>query len=336
MVDNISLDGVEAYRAFFQEQEKYEQIHVHLQCMRKKEKTNPSYITKLVKGASDLVFGDNSYHVVVDTVGADPDSNADTGSEPFFNIGTYTFGSVVKDEPTWDQKGMVVGKKGKIKSLKISVFEGKKLKFSQSIPRSELGPDDADWLQLSAEDSANNLELSFRVRVASKPNVSKSEFDSIYEDKNLTYEEVELKDDETGKQSDSALLQCFRHKSGSKKAILWILGRNDGFMHSHVFYGLLNEPKFDLYVLNYRSSARCLQKGWVEDPHFNSHCSTGNHCQYINEISKALKTIQTTKTYDKTLGYAHSTGAPSKYSTFYSVFLLVFGSFLSNSRTSLL
>ena len=124
MVDNISLDGVEAYRTFFQEQEKYEQIHVHLQDMRKKENTNPSYITKLVKGASDLVFGDNSYHVVVETVGADPESNADTGSEPFFNIGTHTFGAVVKDEPTWDQKGMVVGKKGKIKSLKISVFEG--------------------------------------------------------------------------------------------------------------------------------------------------------------------------------------------------------------------
>ena len=173
MVDNISLDGVEAYKSFFQEQEKYEQIHVHLQCMRKTVKTDPFFVTKLLRGASQAILGESSYHVVLETVGSG------TGSEPFFKIGTYTFESVDKEEPTWDQKGLVVGKKGTIQSLRVSVYEGKNVKFSQDFPRSELGPDDADWLQLSMEDSASNLELSFRVRIGSKPIVSKNEFDSI-------------------------------------------------------------------------------------------------------------------------------------------------------------
>lgn len=319
MVDNISLDEIPAYKTFFQEQDTYEQIHVHLQKMKKKTKeADPFFITKFIKGAGSLVFGKSSYHVVIQAVGDD----AAITSPSYFPIGTHAFQPVANDEPTFDHKGMVVGRKGKIDSLKLTVYEGKKKKFSCFVPRSELGPDDGDWVQFTTEETSNNMELHFRVRIASKQITSKKDFESIYKDKNLAYEEIELKDKKTGLQSDSALLQAWRHKKGSKKAILWILGRNDGFMHSHVFYRLLNEPKYDLYVLNYRSSARCLRKGWVENPHYNSHCAAGTHDVYMNEIAKALKTIQTTKKYEKTIGYAHSTGAPSKYAIFDSCLLL--------------
>lgn len=303
MVDNISID-VPEYKEFFEEQEKYERIHVHVQSMRKKVKRTSFFLLDVVGGAIETVLGKSSYYVVAETVGAE------SGSTDFFPIGSFTFDPSTCDEPSWDQKGNVVGKKGKIEALKLSIYEDKKVLYSCTVPRSELGPDDADWLQFTKEDKVSKMVFKFRVRIASKPIQSKEDFESIYNDPNLKYEEIELTDDKTKRQEDSALLQAFRHKKGSKKAMLWILGRNDGFMHSHVFYRLLNEPKYDLYVLNYRSSARCIRKGWVEQPFFNSHCAAGNHDAYINEISKALKTIQDTKKYDTTIGYAHSTGAP--------------------------
>ena len=81
-------------------------------------------------------------------------------------------------------------------------------------------------------------------------------------------------------------------------------------MHPHVAQALFWNHGYDLYVLNYKMNGKCRKKGWVEDAHYISHNYTGNFDIYNDDIQQALDIIHGYKTYTKTLGYAHSTGAP--------------------------
>lgn len=119
---------------------------------------------------------------------------------------------------------------------------------------------------------------------------------------------------------DNALLQCWNKQSDNdnntttnSKAVLWILGRNDCFMHPHVAKRLFLERGYDLYVLNYKMNGHCRKQGWVHDPHFNSHNKQGSFDVYVNDITKSLQIIAQQHggvAYETMLGYAHSTGGP--------------------------
>ena len=107
-------------------------------------------------------------------------------------------------------------------------------------------------------------------------------------------------------------MQCWQRQSqggqGSSKAVLWILGRNDVFMHPHVAARLFGGH--DLYVLNYKQNGHTRKRGWVEDAHLVSHNKRGDFNVYKQDIAAALDVLQGIGDYDQVLGYAHSTGAP--------------------------
>lgn len=107
-----------------------------------------------------------------------------------------------------------------------------------------------------------------------------------------------------------AILQCWVH-ANSNKAVLWILGRNNCFMHPHVAKALFWSQGYDIFVLNYKMNGCCCKRGFVQDPHFVSHNPFGNFNMYILDIVQGWKHIgKNNKKYDTQMGYAHSTGGP--------------------------
>ena len=324
---NISF-GTEAteFKEFFDEKNNYEQIHIHLQTLSS-NKMGREFLTK--------------YKVAVDTEGID------TGSTTKFPIGHHDFKEpngmipkraaiAVKEgseetqaQLTWDSKGMVLGKEGSIDSVMFKIIKKVPLHpprtYTFGVPREDIKD---DWTAL--EEQVNGYTLKFRIRTATNRVVSKDHFDRMH----LSSEEKELDDDklsgedeatdnesffiitENGDES-TALLQYFDHDKlvdkptrSAPKAILWIPGRCDGFMHPHVYDRLLKDSGYDLYVLNYRSTSKCLNKGWVSDPGHCSHNKEGDFDIYNRDIELAITEIRKRKSYDLLLGYAHSTGGP--------------------------
>ena len=309
---NEGKDG-EVYRDFYDETDgsDFEQIHVHLQSLK-----------------SDKVkkyFCKPTYKVEVTAI------DSTTNHSP---LGKFDkFPRKKHYEPTWDSKCMVLGKKVEaiefkiISKRKIPLLSSTVATFIVNLDRSRF-ENDGDWTEPNKDKDnmkINGFTLNCRIRIATKRIVSKEDFDRMFpentnpneavtcKDQNLSYEEQILKEESSNDSSDWALLQSFKHRAASK-AILWIPGRNDGFMHPHVYYRLLNESKYDLYVLNYRSTAQCLNKGWVTDPEFSSHNKEGDFDVYIPEIEGAIHHMTNSDgmPYDTKLGYAHSTGGPGK------------------------
>ena len=95
-------------------------------------------------------------------------------------------------------------------------------------------------------------------------------------------------------------------------ALLWLPGRNDAFFHWHML-PMLQGCGFDLFVLSYRRVGECMRLGFVSNPMHISHTVSGDFGEYHEEMSAALNFIQgggAGRRYKRTLGYAHSTGAP--------------------------
>jgi hypothetical protein len=119
-------------------------------------------------------------------------------------------------------------------------------------------PDDTPTVQ--------GIEFVYKIRITDcKDNiVSKDELASFQADTwKISYSE-EVIPSET-EEVDNALVQCWRHKKKLEKpkAVLWVIGRNDCFMHPHVAKALFVENGYDLYVLNYSSNGLCRKRGWV-------------------------------------------------------------------------
>ncbi|KAL3914285.1 MAG: hypothetical protein SGARI_000204, partial [Bacillariaceae sp.] len=178
---------------------------------------------------------------------------------------------------------------------------------------------DSTWTEFrkSGTDGSRlaNMILSFRVMVtrASDQVVNKDTSRAFHQSNNgdgsgYTYTEEVLPDATPGDDTDNALLQCRRPPNNAKKAILWILGRNDVFMHPHIAARLFEGH--DLFVLNYKQNGHTRKRGWVKDAHLVSHNKRGDFNVYQQDIEAALTVIQGGGDYDQVLGYAHSTGAP--------------------------
>ena len=111
--------------------------------------------------------------------------------------------------------------------------------------------------------SIQDVEFVYKIRVTNltDKHSDKDTLGAFLEDSTtVSYSEqvVEGKDE-----MDNALVQCWRQKSKSSKVVLWLLGRNDCFMHPHVASALFLEKGYDLFVLNYSMNGMCRKRGWV-------------------------------------------------------------------------
>jgi len=102
-----------------------------------------------------------------------------------------------------------------------------------------------------------------------------------------------------------------RVEEANTKAVFWVLGRNDVFMHPHLGK-LFASMGFDIYILNYLNTGICRRLGRMEsgNPMLNSHVGPGASFDAVNaEVDAALAHIAGAgKQYAKMLCYAHSTG----------------------------
>jgi alpha-beta hydrolase superfamily lysophospholipase len=146
------------------------------------------------------------------------------------------------------------------------------------------------------------LTLRVRTSPAEEQLVSQSDLDSF------PLEDVVLDPE----RDVGAVLQTHVRESGSK-ALLWVIGRNDCFMHPHAGR-VFAELGFDLFVLNWKNNGACRRAGRMEsgNPMLNSHPGPqANWGHYDGDVQAALDHIaQRPKAYAKTLCYAHSTGGP--------------------------
>jgi alpha-beta hydrolase superfamily lysophospholipase len=269
-------------------------------------------------------------------------------STNYFNIASFTFPTISNcQSPVWDSKCLLIGKKDAVRKggLTFKVMDqndphnrgGKdEVLMTIHVPGEEL-PDitpvsTSQWKTFTKQTSSSSssqrtehaaLEFSIMVTDPKDRIVSAADMKAMYQQhahstptsKNsnhdgYVYSERILRDphEECKEESGHAVVQTWKHVD-STKAVLWVLGRNDCFMHPHVAQKLFWSQGYDLYVLNYKMNGQCRQKGFVKDPHFNSHNFTGNFDSYIPDIQQSLELIEA-EDYELVLGYAHSTGGP--------------------------
>lgn len=148
--------------------------------------------------------------------------------------------------------------------------------------------------------------------------------DNKYASSGIEYKETILELDQTGAMHpyqqgiDKALLQSWRHVDGSPVdgAILWVIGRTDVFMHTHVtdrlFLGPTASFKFDVYVLNWRlNGLAAIERSWLTDAFYHSHNAYGDLSVMNEEVQATLDRMipHVGTEYSKVLGYGHSSGA---------------------------
>jgi len=239
----------------------------------------------------------------------------------------------------------LIGKKEGTEGLKFQMKDFNKhsddqLLFEFTLGRQELPPissvKDSKWTHYSRTPSNPdyaNVTFEFNIMVTSGSDriVSKIDTEFIYTLLAPGYEySEEVLPDETQSPDDNALLQCWRSPN-STKAVLWVIGRNDCFMHPHVAKRLFLDHNFDLYVLNYKMNGHCRKKGWVADAHYNSHNKNANFDVYVQDISSALKCMGRDTHYEAVVGYAHSTGGPVLLNYLMNQGDAAFDAFLFNS-----
>jgi len=322
------------YQSFFENHDSYERYHVYLIGVRlkkdSKQKGSGSKADRKSVGIAPKTVKAGRFHIksavyptcdcyaVIETFGDD------TGSTDYFPVGKEKF-ATIKDTPlpAWDAKAVLIGKKEGTQGLRLTISDENRgadeVLFSTEIKRSDL-PEAGEFGSLEEKEFVlpgeegtrmEDVEVCLRIKISDGASrvVTKEDTEKQYENTDgISYVEKVI-EDESGKPQDNALLQCWQHSSPSK-AVLWVLGRNDCFMHMHVATKLFFEKGYDVYVLNYKMNGHCRKKGWVSDPHYNSHCFSGNFNVYIHDIEQSLKIIKEHHNYETTLGYAHSTGGP--------------------------
>jgi len=298
------------YQNFLEGGTNYLRIHIYLHSAR------------IQKSKRFLDWVGDPY-VTVETVGPD------TGSTDYFSIGKQTFPVLKNNErPVWDAKGTVLAKKEGTDALKFTLLDSNRgedeVMLEFSLPMDELPEvchkesleEPGTYTKFVRKHSDNDdVELVFSIKVTDDFFVTPQHTQALKSDSEyLAYSEHEIPAVDSSTPDDFALLQSWKLKDGSSDgAVLWILGRNDCFMHPHVaqslFWNPENAKRYDLYVLNYSMNGCCRSKGWVQDAHLNSHNKHGDFNRYNDQIAQALS-IMKGENYPSTLGYAHSTGGP--------------------------
>lgn len=319
-----TLESIPAYREFFNEPELFQRIHVHLVGLRVKDQ-HASKPQKSMFGRLFDVIGFGDKYASMNAIVVADVEGADTGSTNFFPIGKHEFFPMKSNpEPIWDAKNFVIAKKGdgKCSGLTLSMYEGEedadKLILKTTVSSGDFPAANDGWKEFVIDAKSLNdgqhfegLEFVFKLRVSECADKISSKADLIEFCKSSAEIDYSEKEIITGNEKDNALLQCWRQKGSesSSKAVLWVLGRNDCFMHPHVAKALFINKGYDIYVLNYSCDGLCRKRGWVT-PHNNSHNYSGNFDAYIKQIEGALAVAKGHKEYSKFVGYAHSTGGP--------------------------
>ncbi|KAG7348161.1 hypothetical protein IV203_016866 [Nitzschia inconspicua] len=312
------LSHVPAYDSFFNHHDLYFRYHIHVIGAEAQDRGAAIDKRRNRFGRPRVVDAVADPYVIVETVGKD------TGSTSYFPIGKHKFSVLENSQsPLWDEKTMIMGKN--VDGIKFQLLDkntkaADELLMEFTLDKADLPEPtplkDSSWTQFRKEGMGgrlSNMVLSFRMMVtrAGDQMVDKDTSRAFHQsyDGGYAYSEEVLPDATTGDDTDNALLQCWRHQSNKypKKAVLWILGRNDVFMHPHVAARLFQGH--DLYVLNYKLNGHTRKRGWVQDAHLVSHNRKGDFNVYKEDIAAALEVLQGIE-YDQVLGYAHSTGAP--------------------------
>ncbi len=164
---------------------------------------------------------------------------------------------------------MILGKKGSenTQGIKFTVKNDQEKLFQCNLPAAEFPAIGAGWKEFvySPEETAavRGVELVYQIRITDcKESISGKDALASYlqDSETLSYSEEVIKGE---LEVDNALLQCWRQNEKSSKAVLWIPGRNDCFMHPHVAKALFTGKGYDLYVLNYSSMGMCRKRGWI-------------------------------------------------------------------------
>lgn len=168
--------------------------------------------------------------------------------------------------------------------------DGDKDVFEYSLEKKnfpEVGP---NWKTYTIQPHAqekykmDGLEFVFKMRVSACTDKisSKEDLANFLQDTDtVTYTEEVIT---AAEKHDYSLVQCCHHKEASSKAVLWLLGRNDCFMHPHVAKPLFLDKGYDLFVLNYSMDGMRRKRGWVEDAWFNSHNYVSNFDIYDEQF----------------------------------------------------
>jgi hypothetical protein len=164
---------------------------------------------------------------------------------------------------------LVICRKGSenTEGIKLTVLNGKNELFDFKLPAADFPAIGEDWKEFvhSPEESVavQGVEFVYQIRVTDckEKILGKDALANFLVDtKTISYSEEVIKGE---KKMDNALVQCWRHKKPASKAVLWVLGRNDCFMHPHVGKTLFTEKGYDLYVLNYSCNGMTRKRGWV-------------------------------------------------------------------------
>lgn len=316
--DLLKIFGqVPEYKDFFECPEKFERIHMHLNGVRVKAGADKdSFVGQSFFGVKHSI----TPYVISKAVGKD------TGSTDFFDIGTHEFVRVYNNKlPVWDRKVIHITKKGEecTEGLEINLYDGQPKKEDRdkpflrwTIPRSDFPASGTDWTEITldapkdSKEKFDGLELVLKLRITGCEDSFLSVDDLMNFQKStgtISYSEVVQEGEE---EQLNSLVQCWRHKEKAKKALLWILGRNDCFMHVEVAKKLFLDRGYDIYVLNWSCNGHCRKKGWIKKAYHVSHNCKGDFNVYNDEIDKALSLMKSHSNYEQKLSYSHSTGAP--------------------------
>lgn len=314
------LSDTPLYQDFFEHHEEYARIHIHLVGLVSSSRDTAALDKRRNRfGRPRVVDAVADPFVTVQTLGAD------TGSSDHFPIGKHTFPTLTDCQtPVWDSKCLLISKKNALEGIQFTLWDDNTKAADEAlmtivVAKEEL-PEatpvmESVWKTYSKSLKTNDartqnaaLEFSIMITEGSDRIASVDDLNAICSNHDgVEYSQVVLPDT-TMCNDDNALLQCWK-QTDSQKAVLWILGRNDCFMHPHVAQSLFLGQGYDLYVLNYKMNGTCRARGWVQDPHYNSHNKTGNFDVYICDIQQSLERIREND-YEVILGYAHSTGGP--------------------------
>ena len=338
--------------------EEYIRVHVHLVGVVSSDDFSGKAIGKRRNrfGRPRLVDAIADPYVTVKVLGRQADES--TGSTDYFSIGKHKF-STLKDcrTPIWDSKCLLLSKKDALNGIQFTLWDdnGSRADHEQlmtvTVPLDELPEPTplaaSSWTTYlkqkdNATDSENAsrtehamLQFSLMLTDGRERIASKLDMESLCApETGYEYSQFVLPDATTEDPHDNALLQCWKH-ADSTRAVLWVLGRNDCFMHPHVARDLFFDNGYDLYVLNYKMNGQCRKCGWVNDPHYNAHNYSGDFDVYIADIQQSLQHIEATKEYDQVLGYAHSTGGPVLLNYLMAIGDAAFDGFVFNSRKKL-
>ena len=299
---------------FFTKENLYHRFHINLFGVKESKFLSGAKIKKYNKLGFKDRLDEVGPSVEVETVAK---SGLDTGSTDVFPIGKCMFASLKNNKrPVWDKKNLIIGKKDGVDAIKFTMKDGSKVIFEYFVKKEDFPEVGGDWKTFTVTPEAKHkslkiegLEFIFRMRVTActDKHSSKQDLHGLLQDtETITYTEQVIP---AAEKRDNALLQIWRHKEPSTKAVLWHIGRNDCFMHPHVVKPMFFDKGYDVYLLNYSMDGMCRKRGWVEQAWFNSHNYTGSFDVYNDQVEAALSTMKESK-YDKVLGYAHSTGAP--------------------------